>query len=129
MPNDPVPTPDLTDSFAQDDARDPHTTRFAHANPDARDPANARFAQDGNRDLHNSRFVVGVVLVRSTRISAINIISGWQGRWARMSAGVPNSSGRAIGSNAPSCYAIGDIGWLDQAQQHRRRGASRGGAA
>jgi hypothetical protein len=76
--------------FAQDDARDPHTTRFAHAkvdvrdpvspqgnywdrhttrftytNSDARDPANAGLAQDDNRDLHLSRFVVGVVVERT----------------------------------------------------------------
>jgi hypothetical protein len=76
--------------FAQDDARDPHTTRFAHAKldgrdrtfaqggnrdphttgftfttSDARDPANARLAQDDNRDPHLSRFVVGVVVERT----------------------------------------------------------------
>ena len=45
--------------------RDPHTTRFTYTNSDARDPANARFAQDDNRDPHNSRFVVGVVVERT----------------------------------------------------------------
>ena len=41
---------------ANPDSRDPHDARFAQANPDARDPANARFAQDDSRDPHSSRF-------------------------------------------------------------------------
>ena len=55
--------PDLRDPanarFAQDESRAPDNGRFAQANPDARDPANARFVQVYSRDPHNSRFAQG----------------------------------------------------------------------
>jgi hypothetical protein len=57
---------DLIKRFAEDDPRDPHNTRFTIAGPDARDPADIRFAQDDNRDLHNSRFVIGIVIGRTS---------------------------------------------------------------
>ncbi len=44
--------------FAQDGSRDPHNSRFAQANPDSRDPHDSRFAQANpdQRDPHSSRF-------------------------------------------------------------------------